>query len=781
MNTREKLFGRLGTEVSRRAGGAVSRPGVAAAGQLALRFGGGFLLSRAVVLDGMAPFGAGWVAANGGGTRGLAAVLGAIAGTITAAGQTQSLKSLAILILIYTAGVLFRGTSPARHAVFLPAVGGAVTAFIGIVFVAGSGFSTRGVILYITEILLVTGSGFFYTLASDSSRAEKGMRGAFSRLALRSTLLLAVAEIGLFGMIRPARVAAGIMVMRAAYLSGAGMGSASGLSMGCMMDLSLGYPFFSMSYGVSGLLSGVFRKTGKFAAAVTYVLAGAITVLWAGTPQLRLAALSETFMASVIFMLLPAAAGRRVSVIEDLEDRGSRNSESGRRTREYTRRKLEQCALAFQEVHSQLQTVFKRPKNDEDVARVFDRTAERVCRHCASRGQCWDREMENTYGVLGGVSGVLNREGKVRGSDFPPYFSSKCIQFNKFVHTANEEMASLLGRRKYRAGLSESRAQVCLQYAEMAKTLSHIAEQVGEEVCFDEEAEARIRKALEPYRLPLSITALSTPEGQKRVEIEGRGAGLLLARDRSGLLRTLSQCAGYTLSMPEHIVTPLGEKLVFAEAERLRAAIGIASHKKQGETVSGDYGTWFKTAGGDAHIILSDGMGSGREAGEQSSKIVSLLERFLRAGIDPPSALSTINSTLVLRNAEGCESLVTVDLCICNLKTGQTRFFKNGASPSYIRRKNRVSRIMGQGWPIGIGLSPAPGSGVTGVKLDAGDMIVLTSDGVCGTGGDAWLSKFLETSADVRPKELAGRILEQAVLQSGRGDDMMVMVFALGE
>jgi stage II sporulation protein E len=226
--------------------------------------------------------------------------------------------------------------------------------------------------------------------------------------------------------------------------------------------------------------------------------------------------------------------------------------------------------------------------------------------------------------------------------------------------------------------------------------------------------------------------------------------------------------------MPEHVVTPQGEKLIFTEAEQLRAVIGVASHKKQGEAVSGDYGTWFKTADG-----LSDGMGSGREAGESAAKLVCLLERFLRAGIDPASALSTINSTLVMRGAEGCEALVTVDLCVCSLKTGQTRFFKNGASPSYIKRGSGISRVVGQGWPIGIGLTPGPGSGVTSVKLEAGDMVVLTSDGVCGTGDDEWLERFLEGSEGLRPKELAGRILEQAVLQSGRGDDMMVMVFAL--
>lgn len=765
--------------MSKRAMEAASKPKMAAVWQFLIRAGGGFLLSRAVVLEGMTPFGAGWVAGSGGGLKGAASFLGALAGAVTVGGQTHTLKNIAILILIYAAGVLFRGTSPAKHALFLPAVGGAVAAFVGAAVVAGAGFSARSLLFYLTEIILITGSGYFYTLATDGSREERGTRGAVSRLVLRATILLALVDIGLFGTLRPARVLAGLMVVRAAWMSGVGMGSATGLVAGSVMDLSLGYPFFSMSYGISGLLSGIFKKTNKLVAAIVYVLAGAVTVLWAGTAQLRLTALLETFMVSVLFILLPAVAGKRLRVTEDLEDRSDvRNTESGRRTREFARRRLEQSALAFQELHTQLQTVFRRPRNDEDVAKVFERSAERICRRCVKRGQCWNRETEDTYNVLSDVSGVLNREGRVREEDFPVYFSSKCIQFSKFVYTANEEMSALLTRRKYNAGLAESREQICLQYAEMAKTLGHIAEQVGVEVCFDEEAEKRIRRTLEPYRLPLTVTALSTPEGQKRVEIEGRGAGSLLGQN--GFMRALTQCAGYPVSMPEHIVTPLGEKLVFTEAEQLKAAIGVASHKKQGETVSGDYGTWFKTSDGCAHIILSDGMGSGKEAGESAAKLVSLLERFLRAGIDPASALSTINSTLILRGEERSETLVTVDLCVCNLKTGQTRFFKNGASPSYIKRGTGISRVMGQGWPIGIGLTPGPGSGVTGVRLEAGDTVILTSDGVCGTSGDEWLERFLEGHTGLRPKELAGRILEQAVLQSGRGDDMMVMVFALG-
>jgi stage II sporulation protein E len=174
-------------------------------------------------------------------------------------------------------------------------------------------------------------------------------------------------------------------------------------------------------------------------------------------------------------------------------------------------------------------------------------------------------------------------------------------------------------------------------------------------------------------------------------------------------------------------------------------------------------------------------MGAGWEAGEQSREAVRLLERFLRAGIDPAVALSTLNSALILRGDAQTEGFVTIDLCICNLLTGQTRFLKNGASPSYIKRGHKVSHISGQGWPVGLGVNASSGSDVTTLRLDAGDLAVMMSDGVCEMGEDPWLTRLLEGYDGTSTRELAGNILEQAILQNGQGDDMMVLVLSLDE
>ena len=72
------------------------------------------------------------------------------------------------------------------------------------------------------------------------------------------------------------------------------------------------------------------------------------------------------------------------------------------------------------------------------------------------------------------------------------------------------------------------------------------------------------------------------------------------------------------------------------EAEPLTVSVGVAAVKKEGESISGDRGTYFKTEQGVLCVLLSDGMGSGENAARESVSTVRILERFLRAGWNLP-------------------------------------------------------------------------------------------------------------------------------------------------
>ena len=112
--------------------------------------------------------------------------------------------------------------------------------------------------------------------------------------------------------------------------------------------------------------------------------------------------------------------------------------------------------------------------------------------------------------------------------------------------------------------------------------------------------------------------------------------------------------------------------------------ICTAVRPKAGESVSGDTVSTFRTDDGKVFLLLSDGMGCGEDARRESAMTVRLLEQFLKAGIEPPTALKTLNTALALHSDES-GSFTTIDLMALTLRSGSASFYKYGAAPSYIK------------------------------------------------------------------------------------------------
>ena len=68
-------------------------------------------------------------------------------------------------------------------------------------------------------------------------------------------------------------------------------------------------------------------------------------------------------------------------------------------------------------------------------------------------------------------------------------------------------------------------------------------------------------------------------------------------------------------------------------------------------------------------MALSDGMGIGEKASNESQTAVRLLETLLSSGFTREVALKTINSVLMLRSHR--ESFATLDMMIFDLYTGK--------------------------------------------------------------------------------------------------------------
>ena len=151
---------------------------------------------------------------------------------------------------------------------------------------------------------------------------------------------------------------------------------------------------------------------------------------------------------------------------------------------------------------------------------------------------------------------------------------------------------------------------------------------------------------------------------------------------------------------------------------------------------------------------------------------------FLRAWLDPDEALTNVVEALALRGEEE-GGFTTVDLLQIDLFSGKSGVYKLGAAPTYLRRGSGVERLCGESLPAGVAAGELSTPDAYALSLDAGDCVVLVSDGVTTGKEDRWLRKLVAEFDGLSPQALAAQILQESGQRSGGEDDRMVIAIKL--
>ena len=778
MATKEKWRTRAARlrEEARETGRVVLRaPALVRAAECVIRFLLGALLAGAEIFGGYAPFGLGLVGASGSGLDGFCALLGACFGYLTMQGLPEGLRYTAACILTFSVAFAFFDVGAYRKAWFMPLAAAAMDGITGFVYLSDQGWTASSLIYFGTELLLCGASAYFYRIAFTpwtEKREEEGLtsRQTVSLLILAGTLLLTLSSLMLPGELSAGRLAGALAVMVTASRGGIGVGATVGVAVGLGMDLAAGgMPFYAMAYALSGVMAGAFHRQGRLASAVAYVLSNALAVLWSWGDGLHIALLYEVFAASILFLLLPQRVLRQVGALVTAQPR----QDTRERARAYVRLRLEETAAAFKGLYESMRlTLRAAPPNDGDAAVVFDRAADKVCKHCSLQSACWQRDYVSTFNALNDALPAILDRGRGEGGDFPAYFSNRCVKFSEFLAAANQEVAALLCRRQYQSRMRENRAAVCRQYGELAQVLGTAAAELGAELIPDPVREKRLRQYLTAQGVECELAAYYDEAGHLRLELEG--AGLAPLRQEQSVEK-LSRLVNFPLRVVEG---DRRDRLVLVQSEPLMAVAGAASRKKDGQMVSGDTGAWFKHDDGALYVLLCDGMGSGRLAQRESTLAVRLLEQFLRAGVRPENALRTVSAALALRGEEEI-GFTTVDLLRVDLFTGEAAVYKYGAAPTYVKKGGGVSRMTGAALPAGLAGGEGGLPDVIQLRLEAGDCVALITDGIIAGGADQWLRDRLTAFDGSSPKALAQALLEESLAQGGTEDDRTVLVIKI--
>ncbi|MGB4170496.1 MAG: SpoIIE family protein phosphatase, partial [bacterium] len=308
--------------------------------------------------------------------------------------------------------------------------------------------------------------------------------------------------------------------------------------------------------------------------------------------------------------------------------------------------------------------------------------------------------------------------------------------------------------------------------------VSDLAREINVEVEYREGLTTALLKQLEAAELEITHASVMAGGGN-HLEINIGKLGCRANAQCSRIIRPLAErVCGRRLRLEQRqcaLRTGGGQCLLRLVSARLFSVeTGGASRARDGSSVSGDNYSVEELRDGRVALILSDGMGVGARAAEESATTIALLERLLNAGFNEELSLRTVNNILMLRSGE--DSFATVDLVILDLYAGEAEFVKVGSCTSYIKRGRHVSLIHTPSPPIGIveDIKVQP----VRRRLRDGDLIVMVTDGVTGEKGKSgWLLDLLRQARTDEPEEMARWILAEAGKQGGfHADDMAALV-----
>lgn len=219
-------------------------------------------------------------------------------------------------------------------------------------------------------------------------------------------------------------------------------------------------------------------------------------------------------------------------------------------------------------------------------------------------------------------------------------------------------------------------------------------------------------------------------------------------------------------------------KQIYMSKDKYSIQIGIASDKKNGSPISGDYSNQTRLDDGKYLIALSDGMGSGPDARKSSQIAVKMLTRMLASGFDKDTSMELINSSMYINSKE--DSYATLDVAILDLYAGNMEFMKNGACPTFIKNKREIHVLKSISLPAGI--LENIDMVVYDKDLNDGDIIVMCTDGVLESNmeyenKEVWIKNMLEEIETDNVQKIANILLKEAIDNNfGNAKDDMTVI-----
>lgn len=756
--------------------------------KLLIYFIGTFLISRVLLINYIAPFGIALlisVSVSGEDKLPLVAGCGALFGYVTLINSLNEAPSYIVLVgIVVLSEYIISSLNKKKQLIIIFSI-------VFIEFVAYKLFIVKlnlsiAAFNSILETVCIFSLYFIlnYSITCIKELKTKHLFSNEEIISIAITASLAISGtwgVSVFGIALRNVLALGF-ILCISYVKGSTVGSAAGVAMGVIVGISTNnLPVFISVYGFCGLVAGIFKEIGRIFTGLSYIVTFSLLIVYSNiNGQFKL---MEVLIAAVIFFIIPNKIYNKLEIELDFEKKHENISGNYvAKMKEILVNRLD----SFSDVLTNMSTILENlAENDKLVMKskssaLIENLADRVCGSCNMNAMCWRRENFYTYNAFG----ELIQNFQENNNKIPYEIERKCVKRTVLFKNTEEIVNNFMINEMYRKRLSEGRELLASQFNNMAVSVSEIIEDFNSNIKVDIDAENNIRRILDKNNIKYKdIFCIINKNGRVVVKLKMAACGgrqicvkSLLPYINEALHRNMCIVDdGCNIDIVDNSCT-----VTYEEAPKYHIGSYARRLCKDEEKYSGDSFSFSKLCDGTYMTILSDGMGSGPQAEQESNAAVELIEKFAHTGFNKITAINTVNSIMTLKFSAD-EKFSTVDLSSIDLYTGETEFMKVGAVASFIKSGSKVEVIKSKTLPMGV--LDKVDIDITNKKVKNGDIVVMLTDGALdynkeSAGKVDWIVDFLEDTSCNSPKELVDIIIEKAMELSGGKikDDITVVV-----
>ncbi|HWT26532.1 MAG TPA: stage II sporulation protein E [Mobilitalea sp.] len=745
----------------------------------------GIVIARAAFF-GMNPLAIGYFAAayteRAGGTF---AFVAAMIGIISIMQPIQILKyllTMIIAVVIFESPLIKKREVPKPVLYLIPSIALGIFSLMEAASVGLSGRTAllaflEAVISYVTCGVFQKGMDFILHAAKGYKMNNEQM---VSMAVLVAVMIYAVPNIS-NDYIAPVETVIFFAILFFTYKYGVGQGTITGAVSGFALNLRGASMTDIGLFTMMGIIPSVFREMGRLPTAAVYMITAALMGNLNQGMEMSVREIGALMSAVIIFLLLPRSIIYRVDTAGGI---GKQELLAAQSLRKIAKTRMKIFSDSFLKLSKTLETITEKQTKlrSQEVNRIFEDISEKLCKNCNNCTACWDQNFQETYQAANRLFDIAEKNGVVHKEDIPAHFLADCICADEFIEETNRgfEIAKL--NHVWHNRITESREVIAEQLKEVSSVIQDITGEIYSAAQASRADEERIARRLRAYHIHVKdITVFERSDHRKEIYLSAaaRNGRCITAKEAAVVI---GEALGLKIKPSEASKTVISKEydnFIFVEDTKFKVLTGVARAMK--ENVSGDNFSILKLENGEVMVALSDGMGTGKEAGEESETVMSLLEQMIEAGFKAETAIKLINSSLVLKSDK--QTFSTVDISIINLFTGMCEFIKIGAASAFIKRDNWVETISSTTLPIGM-FGNVDYDTVT-KKLYDGDIVILVTDGVLDSiqeeNKEGFMEKLLMEIKSSNPQEIANRILDRTLTQTNYVpmDDMSVITAGL--